>query len=112
MKIKYEDIDRVINILQKSKEQLKPGEVFEFTNNKLKIKKSIPTSWCIKANTQEELDIIYKYICTEEGESKDIEWYYHYPHLEGEKGCYAHDKPEKGFIVITFKEFLEIMVPF
>lgn len=37
MIIKYEDIDRIINILQETKNNLKPGEFYKFEGNKKKI---------------------------------------------------------------------------
>lgn len=60
MIIKYEDIDRIINILQEAKNNLKPGEKYKFEGNKVNTTKinNFPERWCVKADTLNELQFI------------------------------------------------------
>ncbi len=62
MKIKSNDIDRVIEILQEFKGELKDQEYFEFKNKNL-IKESfiIPEKFGVKAENEKNAEIIYPY---------------------------------------------------
>jgi hypothetical protein len=59
MIIKYEDIDRIINILQEAKSKLKPGQVYKFEGTKLNIVNRLDNeNWCVKSNNEKELIFI------------------------------------------------------
>lgn len=62
MKIKSNDIDRVIEILQEFKGELKDQEYFEFKNKVLtKTSFEIPKKFAVQAINEENAKIIYPY---------------------------------------------------
>lgn len=104
MKIKYEDIDRIINILQESKNKLKPGEVFEFNNNKLEINNfKLPEKWYVERN-ENNYRTINSYANSIfpskgwEGKSRYLANKIHYP-------ISKHNIPS-GYIEITYQDFI------
>lgn len=57
MKIKKEDIKKIINILESKHSELKDGEYFEFKGNNL-VKNIIPfdiNKWCIRQDLSEDI---------------------------------------------------------
>lgn len=57
MKIKKEDIKRIIEILESKYNELEEGEYFEFNGKEL-VKSNIPKKWCIliEPSNQKELE--------------------------------------------------------
>jgi hypothetical protein len=112
MRIKKEDIKRIINILEAQYNELKDGEYFEFNGKGLsKNSFKIPDKWCIRPNNQEELELIFEFVCKKR-EAKTLHFYYHYPHLPlnvpgSSEDCWASSSPELE--IITFEQFREFI---
>jgi hypothetical protein len=59
MIIKYEDIDRIIKILQEAKSKLKPGQVYKFEGKKVNIINKFPEKWILMWDKLNADDLIH-----------------------------------------------------
>lgn len=117
MKFRKRDIDKIINILQIKKEELKEFDdniQFEIINNKLLIHAwKEPTEFAVKANNEIEGKLLGEYV---DNKYKQHQWlksevntqfYLHIRNGNYWKGDY---EVEKDFVELSFNEFQEYIL--
>lgn len=133
MKIKKEDIKKIINILKEADKKLKKGEYFSFENNNLTIENfKLPKYWFLnKTNNKYQQQVIYDWMQKqpfgEHWKNLDYAEVYHLvnedpdssekrpcginQNAEGNKLIYdGWDTGKIEFQLISFEEFLKYVV--
>lgn len=116
MKIKKQDINRIIEILQDANNQLKEDEQFCFKNNILFIEKvfEIPDKWSLdKIHDIERQEIIKNFMDKNRSGAWKLEYaseYYVYGQKVPDGWIFSGNKSMQ-FKMVTFEQFLEYIYP-
>lgn len=109
MKIKYEDLSKIIEILQEAKNELSPGEYFEFKSGNLEKKQEgllvLPKKFCIKVTNEniKDLQLFQWSEFFKPGYDYTLNAYY-WNKQDSNGYCSGFHKPG-GYIELTHEEF-------